>query len=181
MGDILGKELEIITEDMFNSIVKIKFNNILDGFEMFKSSTLTIKENKDFNYNEKEFITFLERAYVLNNKKSISLAIDFYIKNLNEDEFGNLLSLSKNEDKPILQEIYNNKELNSIYFIVKDIKIIPFLTRLSTRELFFITYYFLDIPLTIWGNYNLNFPVFYLEEKHIENYRKISKEMNIQL
>lgn len=62
---------------------------------------------------------------------------------------------------------------DTVYFKVLDKEIIELITKLNTRELFFCTVYFLDTPLTVWGNYNLEFPIFYKEEEGLETYKEL--------
>ena len=57
-------------------------------------------------------------------------------------------------------------------------KLIPFLVRLSTREIFFITFYFNKIPITIWGNYNMEFPCFFENEKDMNFYKNLWSNFN---
>ena len=72
---------------------------------------------------------------------------------------------------------------NDMFFEISDKKYIKLLTKLCTRELFFITFYFTKGPVTIWGNYNLKFPLFYdkdnIDEGNIKNYFNIAKSNNL--
>lgn len=53
--------------------------------------------------------------------------------------------------------------------------------KLSLREVFFSTFYMLDYEVTIWGNYNKKFPVFYKDNEAISIYEKIAKQTGLSI
>ena len=72
-----------------------------------------------------------------------------------------------------------NIKNDSVYYKVDNQKLIPFLVRLSTREIFFITFYFNKIPITIWGNYNMTFPCFTDTDENLDLYKELAKLHNL--
>lgn len=81
-----------ISELYFNSKVKIRFKNIMDGFTNHESRIITTKGKSSFHEYEKSFIRFLEDVYKLNksiNTKEVCF-IDFYLKDLSDDEYKKL-------------------------------------------------------------------------------------------
>lgn len=180
--------IEAISEEKFNDKVKIKFKNVLDGLNEYKYKNLNSVDGDNFEQEEQKFVNFLEETYKLNvsdcNCEEFCY-IDFYLKDLNEDDYKKLLDgidvLDREKIDYIRSAIINNKIINTVYFRVNDISIIKVLTEMCTRELFFITFYFTNIPLTIWGNYNLSFPIFYEDEYAIEKYLEIANECGVSI
>ena len=175
-----------ISKDTFNHKVKIRFKNILDGFNNYKYKNLIGSNIIDFKSNEREFIRFLEEAYKLNESKVKNKTIcyiDFYLKDLSDAEYNKLLEGLDREDRDLLNRIrsvfMSNPPITTEYFEVNDISIIPLLTKMCTRELFFITFYFTELPLTIWGNFNLIFPIFFEDENVLNKYIDIADSCNL--
>ena len=152
-----------ITLDDFNKNVVIKFNNILDGLDAFQNFML---EPKNISLGEEEIINYILKVFEINNS---SCYIDFYINKLSSEERDNLMNLVPIEDKNLLKSIFEINPLSN-YFKVENKDLIPFLARLSTRENFFITFYFTQTPITIWSNYGLKFPCFCLNKKDLDFY-----------
>lgn len=176
-----------IEKGKFNKSVKIRFKNILEGFNNYKYKTLTSKESEDFKVSEKNFIKFMKQVYKLNKDESNNFCyIDFYLKDLNNEEYEKLLKRLETEEAEKLNYIrtsmLNNKIIDTIYFEVSDISTISLFTKMCTRELFFITFYFSNINLTVWGNYNLSFPIFYENELIIDKVLEIANlsDLNIK-
>jgi hypothetical protein len=87
-----------------------------------------------------------------------------------------LKELINDEDKILLEEFEKNYHEKNIYFKLTK-ESIPFITRLSTREILFSTIYFTKYPCTIWGNYNKSFPIFYHDNNDIQQYLNIKNEL----
>ncbi|NME83564.1 hypothetical protein [Clostridium sp. SM-530-WT-3G] len=160
----------------FKTNVNIKFNNILSGFDNFLNFTIDAKNIKD---GEIKLITLIEKIFEENNNECY---IDLYLNNLSEEDKENLLNLiSDTYDNELLKEIINLKH-NTPYYKLKDKSLIPLLTKLNTREIFFVTFYFVKKTITIWGNYNLNFPCFFNTKNTLEEYLNLVNtfDFNIQ-
>lgn len=174
--------LKPICKETFTNNVKIRFNNILDGFNNYKSKNLECNYNIDFKFKEMNFIKFIEESYKLNKN---SCYIDFYIKNLNEGEYNKLSEGLDAGDKDLLNSIWECIIKNSSdfteYFEVNDVSILKLLVKMCTRELFFITFYFTEIPLTIWGNYNLSFPIFFENDSVLDIYIETAKKVELNI
>lgn len=169
--------LELSKED-FNKQVIIQFDNIMDGFNNYENNLITPKSTRDLEGCEKDITSFIKSLYKLNGN---NLIIDFYFSKLSEDEFERLYSSLNVEDKSILMDIKSSNSFKSNYFLVKNEEIIEFLVRLCTKELFFITFYFTKHPLTLWGNYDLKFPMFYNNKEDIEMYLSLIEEYNLKI
>lgn len=169
--------IKAISKTDFDKIIKIKFNNILDGFESFKYVELYSRKEKKNNEIEEDFIKTLESFFNLNNAEN-KIIIDFYKNKLNADSIRFIEDNLNLDEMKLFNEILNSGSENDIFFELNDKKYIRLLTKLCTRELFFITFYFTKGPVTIWGNYNLKFQLFY-NDNNIDDYLNIAKTNNL--
>ncbi|MGG7143188.1 hypothetical protein ACQPVP_06945 [Clostridium nigeriense] len=164
-------DLKIINQMEFENIIKVKFNNILDGFDNYDCIELYSNKN-----NKKEaelnFIKSIEMFFDLNEG---FLIIDFYKNNLNNENINFIKRNLDNEDIKIFDKLLKLMNEQNIYYKIENKKYINLLTKLCTRELFFITFYFYKFHCTIWGNYNMRFPLFYNYFDDINDYLNIAK------
>jgi hypothetical protein len=140
-----------INEEIFKKNVRICFDNINEGFEKFNHEII---ENKS----EAELIEYIENSYDENGFDNFY--VDLYLNRIdisNENKFINMLC---EEDRKTYQNIKKEYDNSTVYYKI-DRRLIPFITRLSTREILFITIYLTKTNKTIWGNYDMKFPVFY--------------------
>ncbi|SFU69720.1 hypothetical protein SAMN04487886_11071 [Clostridium sp. DSM 8431] len=161
-----------ISHLIFNENVSIKFNNILEGLDNFNNFEI---KGTELNGGENTIIDFLTEIFELNDNECF---IDLYLNNLDGPGKNNLLNMCCPDDKDMIIK-HINLNHNEPYYKVKDKSLIPFLARLNTREVFFVTFYFTKIPLTIWGNYNMTFPCFSDKENNIDFYKNIAKSYNL--
>lgn len=158
-----------INNEEFNNMVSIRFKNILDGFNLFKNFTI---ESENINEGENKLINFIEKVFEENNNEGY---VDFYINKLSLEDREKLISLISEEDKEILELHLRIEPSDSVYYKLANKDLIPFLVRLNTRELFFVTFYFSNKPITIWGNYNMKFPCFFYNQEDLDFYYNLSK------
>lgn len=144
-----------ISKNDFLSQDYIYFSDINEGFSSFKYKDLTLKDMALKDFSTKYFSEFLINEF---EKSASPVYVDFYIKNLSSEDINNLSSFLNEEYKNTLISLLPLKDVDTVFFEIKDKSIIPFLTELSTKELFFTTFYFKNF--TLWGNYNLTFPIF---------------------
>jgi hypothetical protein len=155
-------------------MVSIRFKNILDGFDLFKNFTIEASNIKD---GENRLIKFIETIFEENNNEGF---VDFYINRLSSEDKEKLISLISEEDREVLKSHLNLKPSNSVFYKLTNKALIPFLVRLNTRELFFVTFYFTNKPITIWGNYNMKFPCFFDNQEDFDFYYSLSKSLDFQ-
>ena len=72
-----------------------------------------------------------------------------------------------------------NRE-SGIYYNLT-VESIPFIVRITTKEILFSTIYFAKEPLTIWGNYDKKFLVFYKEKSVYDKYENIAKDFKLKI
>lgn len=156
----------------FKNNVSIRFNNILDGFDNYKNFEL---KGNNIPKATNNIINFLTEVFELNNNEAY---VDLYLNNLNKSDKENLLNICCQYDKEtIIKHI--NLNHNEPYYKLKDKSLIPFLTRLNTKEVFFVTFYFTKTPLTVWGNYSMTFPCFTDTDENLNMYKNLAKLHNL--
>ena len=155
----------------FNNTINIKFNNILDGFDFFKNFTI----DGNVTCGEEKIITFIEKIFEENIDDTY---IDFYINRISSEDKSNLMNLISDNDKNTLREFMNITH-DGVYFKLIDKNLIPFFVRLNTKEVFFVTFYFNNRPLTVWGNYNMKFPCFVNNDEDLEYYLQLASKLNL--
>lgn len=186
--------LEAIDKVAFINAVNIRAMNIDGYFKRFKSRTLTVYPGrftveeektfknevilKNFEKLEKEYIDFIKQCYTFNKGK---LIIDFYINRLDDGAISKILKvLDKNEQGDFLKLI-ENLDKEKIYFKVVNEEILDIIVKLNTRNMFFTTFYFLENELTLWGNYDLKFPMFFKDYEILKGYEEIAKMSNLNI
>lgn len=159
-----------ISNDEFKNAVSIRFNNILDGFDLFKN--FTIEANTMDNDGENKLIKLIETIFEKNNSEGY---VDFYLNKISDEDKEKLISLISNEDREILKLHLNIEPHDGVFYKLKNKALIPFLVRLNTRELFFVTFYFTNKSITIWGNYDMKFPCFFNKQEDLNFYSTLAK------
>lgn len=140
-----------VSKEEFEKNVTVRFNNINEAFNKFK---YTMLENKT----ENEFIQFISDVYDANGFENFY--IDLYFNNIGAENENKFLEMIIDEDKIIYEGLKLEYSMDTIYYrISKDL--VPFITRLNTREVLFSTIYLAKEGKTIWGNYGMKFPIFY--------------------
>lgn len=168
--------IRAIKKEEFNLKVKVKFNNVLDGFENFKYKDLSPILDKEKSFIEEDFIRAVQNFFDLNDD---NLIIDFYKSRLDENSIKIIKDSLDTDEIKLFDDILNEGEEHDIYFEITDKIYIKLLVKLCTRELFFITFYFSKHNATLWGNYNFKFPFFYIDEDDIKEYIDIAKDNNL--
>ena len=166
-----------ITEERFKSSIHIKMNNVIEGFDKFYNITLTLDHNISFDQKENKIINFIKTLY-FSNSNSPSLFVDFYLTSLSQEEYSILLSKLDAHHRDILSKL-RCENFSSVYFKIDNVELLEFFIKLSTRELFFITFYFTNPSITIWSNYNFNFLVFYDEHHTLDLLKDICETASI--
>lgn len=169
----MNELLTPISTHEFENRVTIRFKNILDGFDKFKNFTI---ETTDIKNGENKIIKFIKKIFELNNYECY---VDFYINKLSNEDKEKLIDLVPAEDKTMLISHLNFQSNDEVFYKLNNISLIPFLVRLNTRETFFVTFYFTNKPITIWGNYNMKFPCFFHNEEDLQFYNKIAKAFDL--
>lgn len=169
---------EVIDEKEFSDKVNIKFDNILEGFDSYYNGNLQGNLDISKKVVEEKFLSFFERLLKINGEENSF--IDFYYQKLSEEDKSRLKELLSENDEKVLKLAEEELKGEGIYFRLSK-EILPFILRLSTREVLFSTFYFTKIPCTIWGNYNMKFPCFFNNYENMKLYKDISKDMDLKI
>ncbi|MGG5462082.1 hypothetical protein [Clostridium sp. B9] len=174
MNDILKS----ITEEEFKEEISIRFNNILTGFDNYSNALLVHKnQEKPFDEKEGDFINYFRDLLTIEE----AVIVDFYIKNLDSESKERLIEKLEGNDKEIILRHINDEEIKSVYFKLETERLMDFITRLNTREQFFCSIYLRKNSMTIWGNYNLSFPMFFKDENILKVYEELANKNNLTL
>lgn len=169
---------EIIDEVEFRNKVDIKFDNILEGFNKYCNGTLQSKAGLNKEAVEEKLLSFFEKVLELNGEENSF--VDFYYQRLSDEDKNRLKEFLTAEDEEVLKLAEAELKGNGVYFrLSKDI--MPFILRLSTREVLFSTFYFTKIPCTIWGNYNMKFPCFFKNHENMKLYKEIVELVELEI
>jgi len=174
----MGEVLEPVSEKVFKEQVTIRFKNINEGFDRFESFILKSASGQSGDKDEQKFIEFIDRVFQLNGQENSY--IDFYLSKLDKKAKENLFTSLNEDDKAILKRHINEIEDETIYFRLQR-ELIPFITRLCIREILFSTFYFTKFPCTIWGNYNMRFPIFFDNVDNVNKYNEVLENCGLNL
>lgn len=141
------KLLEISSIENIVSLGGIYIENIQIGFERYHCNML--EGTKEELYQE------INEFYVQNGSENSF--VDFYYGKLSKEERNNLKECLSDEAISILNMYEYLKEP---VFLALDSKLLYLTAELNAKELLFCTYYFCKYPCTVWGNYNLSYPMF---------------------
>lgn len=170
--------LKSIEEKEFQNKVDIRFSNISEGFNKFHNGVLEKKALLNREESEERIFRFFERILELNGEENSF--IDFYYLRLGEEDKQRLKEMVSADDRIILNDVERELKGDGIYFRLSK-EILPFIVRLCTREVLFSTFYFTKIPCTIWGNYNMEFPCFFKDEKCMQFYDEVSNNYDLKI
>lgn len=170
--------LKSIEEKEFQNKVDIRFSNISEGFNKFHNGVLEKKILLNREESEERIFRFFERILELNGEENSF--IDFYYLRLREEDKQRLKEMVSADDRITLNDVESELKGDGIYFRLSK-EILPFIVRLCTREVLFSTFYFTKIPCTIWGNYNMEFPCFFKDEKCMEFYDEVSNNYDLKI
>lgn len=145
----------------------IIINKIEEGFSEYKY--LVLKGDKA------GYRKFLDEIYALNGEED-SYA-DFYYGNLTEQQREGFLKVLSKENQNYVK---CNDWTKSLYFKLNP-ELLHFLLEITLEELLFSTFYFTRYPCTIWGNYNMRFPVFFNDKKIKNRYQVLAEQSGLIL
>ena len=139
--------MKIITLENLINKGAIYFNSITEGFDKYDNYTLEGSEEEIFN-----------EIYKLREENGIENSfVDFYYGVLKEEEKNRIKKIIDDEYLSILAKY---EDLKEVVYLELDNEILKLTAKLNAKEALFSTYYFTKDPCTIWGNYQLRYPVF---------------------
>lgn len=163
----MKEKLLAINKADFMNKEPIYFDNIQCGFDKYHSMTLY---GSELCYKK-----FLKKVLDLNGNNHAY--VDFYYGRLKEIEKENLQSCLTQDDLQVLNIIDYD---NGIYFPLTE-EILPFLMKITAQEMLFSTFYFTKIPCTLWGNYELKFPIFFKDTEAKRIYKELAQSCGLRI
>ncbi len=144
--------LGITTKESIISQGGIYIENIQEGFERYHYNL--IEGTKEEIYQKIDEL-------LLSNGSENSY-VDFYYGKLSVNEKECIRDYLSEKSFSILKHYERLKEP---VFLSLTTELLFLTEELNNKELLFCTYYFCKYPCTIWGNYNLKYPIFRNKEK----------------
>jgi hypothetical protein len=184
-----------INKEEFDELIEIKvIDSVDEGFETYVSGILDVRESapteeelgsipfgviEDYNIlYEERFIQFIRR--VQDENRGERNFVDCYLKEAHSGGLLTALELLDYKDKLVFLELLRKGIDDNPYLELND-KIVELMLKLSTREILFTTMFYRERPITIWGNYDMAFPVFFKSEEDKEYYSEIARECGLYI
>lgn len=117
---------------------------------------------------------FMERVYEENQGQMYA---DFYYPVLELEQQENFMSGLNEQEKEILAGF--ETEQKQVYYKVEK-KDLQFLFDITARNWLFSTFYCGNRKAMIWGNYDLEFPIFCEDEEVLEEYLKLANDCGLE-
>jgi len=92
---------------------------------------------------------------------------DFYYPVLKAEEQKRFMNALDERQRKLAERFAAHGQ--NVYYRL-DEENLPFLARVTTRELLFSSFYFARYKAVVWGNYNMKYPLFCESEKVLEHY-----------
>lgn len=138
-------------------------HRITDGMEEYESLIL--------NGSIEEYHVFL-RGLLRENGTQDSFA-DFYYSMVSEEARAMIMSVLTPEEKIIISSLDTS---DGIYYPLTE-ELLPVLLKLTSREILFSTFYFSKYPCTLWGNYDMQYPVLFRDGAVREHYEGLIRQI----
>lgn len=145
----------------------ILIENVEDGFRQYES--VILKGGKQ------AMKDFLVRCLEENIEQSFA---DFYYPVLDKDRQKQFEAGLSMEEKAVLLQFGTGQ--GEIYYPLQK-ENLDLLHEITARNWLFSTFYFTGHKAAVWGNYNLEYPLFCEESKTLEFYKKIAAECGLEL
>lgn len=156
----------LILDSVKNKIVYIE--DVNEGLKKYSNAILKIDLNKD---GEENFIKFLYEI-------SEDIIVDYYGNIINDSAFIKMVETLDKEEKSYLIEL-KEKGYKEIFYSNIEEKFLKILAKLSLNEILFSSFYLKN--MTIWGNYNGKFIMFFNREINLINIEDKAIKYNLQI
>ncbi|MGL4849840.1 MAG: hypothetical protein ACRC28_13100 [Clostridium sp.] len=107
------------------------------------------------------------------------IVVDYYGNIIKDKEFELLVKTLSKKEEHYLREIREKKEKSVIFAEVED-EFLEIIIKLSYEEILFSSFY-LGNAMTIWGNFNKEFVIFFEEDVEIEKIKKLAEKYNLKI
>lgn len=125
---------------------------------------------------EKKFLDFVTSVYYLN--KGFVKVYSPETNILNNRFYKRLFKSLEKKEKKIINILLNNLH-DKKFFNIDDLEVLHLLTKLSLREICFSNFFFVNTESIIIGNFELSFPIYCIDRKELETYKKFTCETGL--
>lgn len=156
----------LILDSIKNKILYIE--DINEGLKKYSNAILKIDLNKE---GEENFIKFLYEIdeYII---------VDYYGNIINDSAFMKMVETLDKEEKSYLLDL-KEKGYKEIFYSNIEEKFLKILINLSINEILFSSFYLKN--MTIWGNYNGKFIMFFNRKINIKDIENKANKYNLQI
>ncbi|WP_297632247.1 hypothetical protein [uncultured Clostridium sp.] len=156
----------LILDSIKDKILYIE--DINEGLKKYSNAILKIDLNKE---GEENFIKFL---YEIDE----NIIVDYYGNIINDSAFMKMVETLDEEEKSYLLDL-KEKGYKEIFYSNIEEKFLKILINLSINEILFSSFYLKN--MTIWGNYNGKFIMFFNKETNIKDIENKANKYNLQI
>jgi len=122
---------------------------------------------------EEAFSLFIKECL----KRNKEAYVDFYQAQLSDEAMKKFLSLLSETQR---QQAMCFEKVKGKYFFELNEDNYQFLATITAREIFFSTFYFVDKKATLWGNYNLTYPLFCESDVDLLEYTLLARACGLE-
>jgi len=160
--------------DRFSRLLNIEeADKLLLTYDYHKKERKQIK-SKYFKQ-ESNFLEFFTYAYELNQKYPVYV----YSPNISSIKNFKAIKTFNENDKKLLKGLLNNIQIIDGLYKVDNENLLHLFVKLSTRELHFSNFFFIESSSLIIGNYDMNFPIYCINELTMSSYEKQTSELEL--
>ena len=126
---------------------------------------------------ESKFVDFLKKAILLNGNEEIIIEAGF--KGFSNQRILQFLERLDYKEKILFLELIRNNNYTSDYLKTTDFEAVQLFLIFGTRELTFPIFHFTKYKMSLCGNFDLSFPIFFESEKVKDQYSEIARQAGL--
>lgn len=159
--------IQSMSKEMFISQGVLFADTVEDAFDRYYATILTGDK-----INMQGFIELCMRE-----NKGHSFA-DFYYPVLEQREQDAFIAGLADNEKAVLEKLEKDKK--QVYFPLTE-ENVSFFAEITARNWLFSTFYFAKEKAILWGNYNMEYPLFCQDEKTLEYYITKARQCGLEM
>lgn len=171
----------IITHENIEEAYEKYSYGILDTFDHCLTEEETDRLLNSFTEHnlkqEHKFIEFMKLAYELNDHEPIIMNLPFH--EIESTYVLYILNMLDYADRVAFIEQIRRIEGQRTYHKIKYWELLQLYTKLAVREIYFPIFHFTKFPVTVVGNFDLSFPLFFPEEDNLSRYKSIAEQCGL--
>lgn len=156
-----------ISKEEFLHTGAVYADTLQKAFDQYRHAMLHAADKDDM----KEFVIQLAR-------ESSAVYGDFYYSRLSVEEKAVFTGGLTETEKVMLQTFETD---NDQVFYLLDEEAMDFLFEVTARNWLFTTFYFIGKDVMVWGNYNLEFPIFCKTQIVLDSHLTLAKKCGLEI